>query len=1204
MTTDDRTIEDPGRRRADPGAAGRLRTLHRGGPEAEAQLDALVTSAPAILWRWEPDKRCTYVSEAWTTLLGRDPSEALGSGWSDSVHPDDRTSFEATCLAALAAGEPFASEYRLRRGDGSYVTVYDQGRPMDPDDPRSFAGAALDVTREHERRRRIERLETLGRALAGSRTAAEVADAVLVHALRALEAPHGALGLPTADGTGIALIRQRGFDPKRADWRSVPLDAATPPARSFAEQRALFFPDVAAVVEAFPSMAGQLMPYEARAALPLLGRDRPLGVLYAAFDDVRMFDEETVAFFEAVADLIARTLDRAMLADDRERAAAETRVLLRISAALAEAVTMEDVRRVAATAAMDAVGADACLVGLVDPTTGEIGWDTGPYPPELVPLLPTSLTPGVSPAGDAILLRQTLRYGSSEEILATYPDLVPLLDRLPFSSRILVPIIGSEQAIGVMVASSGIVDRFGEPEARLLEAIGRQCAQSLERAAMYRNAREAGRELEGALSRLSRLQSVATSLNMAVRTDEVARIALDAAGEALGGSGGAVFVRDGDELHRLALSGVAEGSAYERMPSLAIDAGVSLCEAYRTGRLVWVPTQEEWRRAYPDGAAMFEGVARSAITIPFVLEGRVLGAMQILFAKERTLPKAERRLARTIGEQAAQALERARLYEAERHRTRQAELLQRVAAGLAVSATTDDVAGVLTTSAAATLGAMASLVVVRDGDGVEVISAAGLPDAVIDDIAVTPVDASLPGNDAIRSRLPSLLRTPEEIRGRYPHLDPAGPNISEGAWATFPFLVRGDAIGAWHLSYAEPQTFAAEQVGELATVVGEAAQAMARAQRFSQEREASIVLQESLLPKEPLQTWLGAEVVTRYWAGTEHLEVGGDWFDVAEMPNGCLAVSIGDVVGRGLHAAAAMGQLRSALRGIAMEGRGPAATLESLDRFAMGTPGAELATVVYGELDQITGEFCYACAGHPPPLARIGDAVMILDEGRSPLLAAGFSGRRREARVDLPPGATVLLYTDGLVERRGETFDDGIARLRRVLETDGDADLDALSEAVTRRLLGDADRADDVAFLCLRAGSPSSVFSVTLAADPTVLASMRMEMASWLAVQGIPEVDATAVVLAVNEAVANSIEHGYGSNGTGAIEVRGRVGRDALVILVRDHGTWRDRTPDPLRGHGLSMMRRLMDATEVQHDRTGTSVTLRRRRIPAGADPA
>ena len=233
--------------------------------------------------------------------------------------------------------------------------------------------------------------------------------------------------------------------------------------------------------------------------------------------------------------------------------------------------------------------------------------------------------------------------------------------------------------------------------------------------------------------------------------------------------------------------------------------------------------------------------------------------------------------------------------------------------------------------------------------------------------------------------------------------------------------MRGDAIGAWHLSFARPQPFDPEQVGELATVVGEAALAMHRAQRFALEREASIVLQESLLPKDPIQTWLGAQVVTRYWAGTDHLEVGGDWYDVVEMPNGCLAVSIGDVVGRGLHAAAAMGQLRSALRGIAIDGRGPAATLESLDRFARGTPGTELATVVYGELDPITGRFCYACAGHPPPLVRIGDEVTVLDEGRSPLLAAGFAGRRSEATIDLPAGATVLLYTDGLVERRGES---------------------------------------------------------------------------------------------------------------------------------------------------------------------------------------
>ena len=215
MTTDERDQDALGGVTPSTDATARMARLYREAREAQAQLDALVASAPAILWRWEPERRCTYVSDAWTTLLGRDQDEALGSGWADSVHPDDLGGFEATCIAAMRAGRPYAAEYRLRRADGTYITVYDQGRPTaDPDDPHGFAGAALDVSGEHLRRRRVERLETLSLALAGSRTAAEVADAVLLHALDALEAPHGALGLPTDDGTALALVRQRGFDPK------------------------------------------------------------------------------------------------------------------------------------------------------------------------------------------------------------------------------------------------------------------------------------------------------------------------------------------------------------------------------------------------------------------------------------------------------------------------------------------------------------------------------------------------------------------------------------------------------------------------------------------------------------------------------------------------------------------------------------------------------------------------------------------------------------------------------------------------------------------------------------------------------------------------------------------------------------------------------------------------------------------------------
>src|SRR4029077_13177841 len=107
----------------------------------------------------------------------------------------------------------------------------------------------------------------------------------------------------------------------------------------------------------------------------------------------------------------------------------------------------------------------------------------------------------------------------------------------------------------------------------------------------------------------------------------------------------------------------------------------------------------------------------------------------------------------------------------------------------------------------------------------------------------------------------------------------------------------------------------------------------------------------------------------------------------------------------GLRAAAAMGQLRSALRGIALEMRGPAATLEALNRFATRTPRTELATVAYGEYDPMTGRFVYACAGHPPPVACIDGRATVLQDGRSPLLAAGFDGPREEATYFLPPQA-------------------------------------------------------------------------------------------------------------------------------------------------------------------------------------------------------
>jgi anti-sigma regulatory factor (Ser/Thr protein kinase) len=297
-----------------------------------------------------------------------------------------------------------------------------------------------------------------------------------------------------------------------------------------------------------------------------------------------------------------------------------------------------------------------------------------------------------------------------------------------------------------------------------------------------------------------------------------------------------------------------------------------------------------------------------------------------------------------------------------------------------------------------------------------------------------------------------------------------------------------------------------------------------------------------------------------------------------------------------------MGQLRSALRGVALEMRGPAATLEAVNRFATRTPGTELATVAYGEYDPMTGVFVYACAGHPPPVACIDGRAIVLHEGRSPLLAAGYDGPRNEAWCILPPHATLLLYTDGLIERRDEPFQRGVDRLRATLEQTSDGDPEDLVDSVVDAVLGSRERTDDAALLVLRTGAPIP-FAMTLDDVPEGLRPLRHRLQAWLALRGCTPDDADAVVLAVNEAAANAIEHGY-RNGEGRVEIAGDLVDHELRLSVVDHGVWRAGQPDPARGRGLPLMRTLMDDVDIDLLDPGTRIVLRRKVTAMEGEPA
>ena len=271
------------------------------------------------------------------------------------------------------------------------------------------------------------------------------------------------------------------------------------------------------------------------------------------------------------------------------------------------------------------------------------------------------------------------------------------------------------------------------------------------------------------------------------------------------------------------------------------------------------------------------------------------------------------------------------------------------------------------------------------------------------------------------------------------------------------------------------------EVGVLTAVGQQAGLALDRAAMYEQSVGVAHALQHAMLAVDPPVDARYAVGAT-YQAGVELLEVGGDWYDVFTAGPGVLGVVVGDVVGRGLAAASAMGQLRSAVRAVAEPGLGPAGVLTRLDRFVDQVPTAQMATVAYAELELGTGVLTYACAGHPPPLLSTGrgagadPSTTYLWGGRSTPLGTGSPGRSRtQTSVQLHSGDRVLLYTDGLVERRDRGLDEGMAALARAVTDLPGRPLTETTDAVTAVMLAGEDGSDDVCALLLAwNGAPSA----------------------------------------------------------------------------------------------------------------------------------
>jgi serine phosphatase RsbU (regulator of sigma subunit) len=205
-----------------------------------------------------------------------------------------------------------------------------------------------------------------------------------------------------------------------------------------------------------------------------------------------------------------------------------------------------------------------------------------------------------------------------------------------------------------------------------------------------------------------------------------------------------------------------------------------------------------------------------------------------------------------------------------------------------------------------------------------------------------------------------------------------------------------------------------------------------------------------------------ATVAARYVPAVGNLSVGGDWYDLVELEGNRRALIVGDCVGHGLAAATAMGQLRSAARAMVLEGRGPASVLEGLDRFAGSVEGAACATLVVAIIDRNGGTITYSRAGHLPPLLCSSEGPRWLDEGLSTPLAVVDDQQRAESSATMGPDDVLVLFTDGLVERRGETIDDGLARLAGTVGSRADESVVELADRLVKEMADDGTRDDIV----------------------------------------------------------------------------------------------------------------------------------------------
>jgi serine phosphatase RsbU (regulator of sigma subunit)/anti-sigma regulatory factor (Ser/Thr protein kinase)/putative methionine-R-sulfoxide reductase with GAF domain len=584
---------------------------------------------------------------------------------------------------------------------------------------------------------------------------------------------------------------------------------------------------------------------------------------------------------------------------------------------------------------------------------------------------------------------------------------------------------------------------------------------------------------------------------------------------------------------------------------------------------------------------------RSMLGVPLLVEGRILGVMHVGTLTPREFTVHDRDLLQLAADRAALAIEHGLLYAGEREARERAEraadvlrAVQRVTDAALAYLSIDELLDELLERMREILHADTAAILMLEDDGrmLRARAAKGIEEEVEQGVRL-PVGRGFAGRIAAQRR-PIYIPDVNHADVLNPILRQKGIRSMLGV----PLLVEGRILGVLHVGTLTPREFTEGDRDLLQLAADRAALAIEHAHLYEQRRVAE-ALQRSLLPQE-LVGIAGLEVAARYLPAAAAASLGGDWYDVFPVGGGRIGLAVGDVVGRGLPAAALMAQLRTALRAYAFDGYAPSEVVDRLNRMLAHIAPATMTTATYLALDPEREKLEVVNAGHPPPL-------VIDPHGRAsylhvaPNVALGVSrgSRYRSQECELRGGSTIVLYTDGVVEVRGEALDAGLERMRRLVES-VEASPQELVDAIVEQMVAEGRPSDDVAILVARLPPLSARLTTHWPAQADVLAQIRHLLRRWLRHHGATDDEIYDITVACQEACANAVEHAY-APGEEAFEVDAEVAGGIVEISIRDRGQWR-RARGTHRGRGMPMMEALMDSVHVQHTADGTTVVLRR----------